>query len=197
MARVRTVQGFPDVMHTSLKFTTHINFTQIANVQTFRGNSVFDPDFTGFGEQPMFYDQYTAIYERYLVTSSSVEVLGMNTSNSQAAELALYPSTSSVLPSGNPTIIKSYNHAKFRQVQEQRGGGRVKMFSRMSTKKIRGESLLDDSFGALTSASPTRQWFWHLVGAAGDLTTNVISVTLIITVTYRVKFHKRRTVVDS
>jgi hypothetical protein len=42
--------------------------------QNFRLNSVFDPDITGSGHQPRWFDQYSALYASYVVVASKIEV---------------------------------------------------------------------------------------------------------------------------
>jgi hypothetical protein len=44
----------------------------------FRINSLFDPDYTGTGHQPLYRDTYAAIYELYAVVSANVKVTIVN-----------------------------------------------------------------------------------------------------------------------
>lgn len=46
--------------------------TSTFGFNTFSMNSLFDPDTTGGGHQPMGYDQLTPIYNRYLVTGAKI-----------------------------------------------------------------------------------------------------------------------------
>lgn len=46
-----------------------------AAVYQFRLNSLFDPDLTGVGTQPIPHDQFAAVYERYLVYETSYKVV--------------------------------------------------------------------------------------------------------------------------
>lgn len=41
---------------------------------SFRANSLFDPDLTGAGHQPLGFDQYNAIYSQYTVTKTRIKV---------------------------------------------------------------------------------------------------------------------------
>lgn len=41
---------------------------------TFRANSMFDPNFTGIGHQPMYRDEYATLYDSYTVIASFIEV---------------------------------------------------------------------------------------------------------------------------
>lgn len=52
-----------------------VNALTGANVtHQFRINSLFDPDYTGIGHQPMYHDNYTFIYQKYRVISAKIIV---------------------------------------------------------------------------------------------------------------------------
>lgn len=54
----------------------HMEFTTSSNVityNTFRSNSIFDPDYTGGGHQPRGHDQWSQYYKYYRVTSCDVK----------------------------------------------------------------------------------------------------------------------------
>lgn len=40
----------------------------------FRGNSVYDPDYTGYGVQPYWHDKFEAIYKYYYVAASKISI---------------------------------------------------------------------------------------------------------------------------
>ncbi len=44
------------------------------NTQQYRGNSVFDPDLTGTGQQPRGFDEYSVLYSKYYVVGSSISI---------------------------------------------------------------------------------------------------------------------------
>lgn len=46
----------------------------VVSTQTWRLNSLFDPDLTGVGHQPYLYDQYSALFNRFLVHGCKVYV---------------------------------------------------------------------------------------------------------------------------
>lgn len=47
-------------------------------VNTFRANSLFDPDFTGVGAQPLGFDQWSALYSTYRVISCHYDITFSN-----------------------------------------------------------------------------------------------------------------------
>lgn len=56
-------------------------FPGLPSVYTFRSNSMFDPDFTSTGHQPLYTEQCEAIYNYYTVMSSTIKILIPNESS--------------------------------------------------------------------------------------------------------------------
>lgn len=52
------------------------------NAYVFRANSLFDPDYTGVGHQPLGYDEWGAFYQKYCVLGSRITVIVNTDSNS-------------------------------------------------------------------------------------------------------------------
>jgi len=69
--------AFPDRQKTRLTYVDNARLTNGVNtfaVQSWNMNNVFDPDVTGAGHQPRFFDTYASIYARYIVTGVRVRV---------------------------------------------------------------------------------------------------------------------------
>jgi hypothetical protein len=58
--------------------------------QVYRGNSLFDPDLTGSGSQPMYFDQLTAVYGQYCVMGCRVTAKIFNTGTVANSNVMLY-----------------------------------------------------------------------------------------------------------
>ncbi len=66
---------FPDSMTVNLKYCQQVNFSLSGGtpaLQVFRANSIFDPDYTGVGHQPLGADQLAGLYGRYEVLDSTI-----------------------------------------------------------------------------------------------------------------------------
>jgi hypothetical protein len=74
--------GFPEKLICKLRYVDHyalqISSGSIAK-QVMYLNSTFDPDNTGTGHQPMYRDQYAAIYDQYAVIRTKAVVKFINT----------------------------------------------------------------------------------------------------------------------
>lgn len=67
--RVKTMMLYAD------RFSINAGAGGAIAAYTFRLNSIFDPDFTGVGHQPMTHDQLTPLFERYCVTGCRYKVV--------------------------------------------------------------------------------------------------------------------------
>lgn len=66
--------------------------------QVYRANSLFDPDFTGVGDQPMGFDQWTALFGVFRVESCRYSVTFTN-ANTSPCLVGVLPSTNAALSS--------------------------------------------------------------------------------------------------
>jgi len=69
--------GFPKTTMVKLRYVSGVSLdSTIGNVATytFRANSIFDPDFSGIGHQPMNHDTWATLYNHYVVVGSKVTV---------------------------------------------------------------------------------------------------------------------------
>lgn len=79
--------GFPDKLITKLHYSDVGTITCTSGVQSqyvFRLNSIYDPDYTGTGHQPMYRDQFVALYNQYAVISSKIKYTVINTTATMA-----------------------------------------------------------------------------------------------------------------
>jgi hypothetical protein len=69
--------GIDPHLYATLKYCDTFTFsvaTLTGTQQVMRLNSLFDPDVTGAGHQPLYFDQYAALYNRYRVLKTWVKV---------------------------------------------------------------------------------------------------------------------------
>lgn len=68
--------GFPMSKLVKLRYVEHFTLDYVASIPEyrFRANSIFDPNYTGTGHQPMGRDQWAELYQRYIVVGSKATV---------------------------------------------------------------------------------------------------------------------------
>lgn len=69
--------------------------------------SIFDPDTTGGGHQPLGRDQYTALYEQYVVIRATYEVVIANFSPSQVVIAGVTVSDSSAIQTDVRVLVEN------------------------------------------------------------------------------------------
>lgn len=182
-------------MMVTLKYSDLIALAPVAAVAqyTFRGNSVFDPDYTSTGHQPRYYDQWSAFYQKYKVISSKIHCSVSNFQATAGVIAVVVPHTDIL------TLTTYYNAAEMPLMKrtEQipistRQGGISTVHSSASTRQICGLSeaqLASEDYSALTGANPLSIWYWN-IGFFGANGTNV-SVSFDVDLEYQILFYER------
>jgi hypothetical protein len=146
---------------------------------SFRLNSLFDPDFTGTGVQPLGYDQFSALYGRYAVTLARFDVTFANTT-SLPIRVGFIISPQSTLPA-NSAVWSMQPFSRSTTLGPVGSGKDVMTLNGSSSfyKEfgVTKRQFQDDAdFSASTSSSPVRILYLHLytfgLTSAGNATCN-------------------------
>lgn len=95
-------------MRVSMKYSDVTDLTSgVANAvsNVFRAFSIYDPDLTGTGHQPLGHDQMALLYQRYRVLGSKIDVYFYSSTTSQAATNTLPTSCSVVLTNESSSLL--------------------------------------------------------------------------------------------
>jgi hypothetical protein len=157
----------------------------------YRGNSCFDPDYTGTGLQPNGFDQWTAFYNMYVVLGSEI-IVEYLASTQAAMEIVVVPAFNTALPA-NTKEAAGWRYARTQLAIPTGNGVKVTMRSRMSTATICGvpdeEVMFGPDFSAAISASPAslQTWYWDVfVQNISNSTTlaDILRVTLVFDIKF-------------
>lgn len=159
-----TVGGFPQRMRVKLVYTHQYGDTATIgyDIRQYNLNSLYDPDRSGTGHQPMHYDQLTAIYNRYRVLSAKVTI-SYSLCGANGAICA-------VLGSNSDTSITNYNELLEQPIVSSKTlaylGDPVVIVKKFSLAKLSGATRTEykgsDRYEALTNASPTETLIAHV-----------------------------------
>ncbi len=187
--RLRAPTGFPDAMFVNLHYEETINYIAGTFDQfVWSGNNLADVNVTGGGHQPLYFDQYTSLYNRWTVSSSSISATIIN--NSSTASSFMVVPTANEVGFLNMTEAQEQPYSKSVLLSSQFGDNRATIRHTMTTKKARGETVLDDTFsGQAVSVAPNRLWFWQTAAAIHGAGT--VNTWVRFKLTYRVRFFKR------
>lgn len=182
--------GFPDRFRTFLEYT-QLQLALISSATsgnyTFSGNSVFDPDTSGTGHQPLYFDQMVAIYNRYRVFASKLKFELLSATSSAA--ISITPTTDSARPT---SIDIAWETPYTMEIPISSSVFRTVRHALMETQKLWGMGSVtqDDVFSAVFSANPLRQWYWKIWAVSSDGSTSM-TLRCNISVTYDVEFSER------
>lgn len=108
VSRSRSV-CLPDAYITRLKYSTlnaisYVGGTAAPGRYQFRVNSIFDPDLTGTGHQPLGHDEWNTFYNRYCVYGMKYYVCFNNESTTESLEVAVQLRPNSIFATDMQTI---------------------------------------------------------------------------------------------
>lgn len=194
--------GFPTTLRTKLRYHEDIGFSSVSGAvsgNVMRANSLFDPNETGVGHQPLYFDQFSAVYNRYQVYAATITVVFSPVTETAATSDWLVgivgQSTNTV--GAVPSTLCEQGHAKWAVINGRNGGPNQKTLTLTYTP----ESCLaltnkDTDVGALISANPD-QSYKFLVWCADMQASGTTSLIGSVDITYDVVFSDRITVAAS
>lgn len=153
-------------------------------------NSAFDPTGNIGAEQPLAFDQYTALYKRYAVIKWGVKMEFVSTDNSNPVVVGFTPKTDN-------TALTAYAH--YKEAPGTVSGvitpdidkfvlytkGRVSPYFLPKGGKI----LTDDTLSALISADPSKLLYGHLWAQDIAASADPSAVNCILTIYQTVVFY--------
>lgn len=188
----------PDVMRVKLTYndTLTLSGSGIAsfNANVYRGNSLFDPDLTGAGGQPLGRDQWLFFYRRYRVLATTIEWCPQADTAGVVMRAGIVCQNTSSL--GTARGYQEAQYSKFKPLGNTQATGQTTIKMYMSTDQMRGMpkggTRINPNLSALFSTNPAEEWFIHCVTIADDGTLTW-SVSGSVKITYDVELYDRET----
>lgn len=195
--------GFPDVMYATIRYNDQYSLSgsgSSAGRQIMSLNNLHDPDVTGFGHQPITYDQFAAIYSNFVVVGSRIDA-------------QFSAGTASTSPTIGPFVVgisgnsqNSFSTTASDLIEQPRatttflgrdvGSSVAKLSLNYSPKACLGLSSSDDTVSGNTNGTaPSKQFYaavWCSDRGAGSGT-----VSANVTITFRVKFYNIKNISPS
>lgn len=159
-------------------------------------NSLYDPDQSGTGGQPYYFDELSALYTRYIVYACKVKVRCMVTTatpNYVPANVGIVPTSGNIVSWPADFITACQKHgAKWKQLPAQQSA-RTELKAYYPIHKIYGipKSMLRNelSFHAFTNANPVMLPFVYVLVQNNDGFT-AITIKLFVELTYYCKMYQ-------
>ena len=202
--------GFPDRMVTKLRYVDNFLLTGAAGVpgaNVFRFNSCFDPDLTGIGHQPMYFDQFagavgTGPYSRYRVIGAKATVSFMHASapastpaNYGPIVVGLQTGATSGLYGTTVSSLCEASNSVWTHLGDKAGGNNIKtLTATYSPRRDLGVNKDDDTVSAAYNGNPSQ--VFHVIPWKIDTIGGVI-VSALVEIVYTVEFFDRNEVTQS
>lgn len=191
--KARAVIGIPTHRIVKLKSTCYSSVDPGAGtiyVNTLNLNSAFDPTGTFGTGQPLYYDQWSTMYNRYVVLGYKVSVQAVSTDNTNPVVVGFTP----IMNSTGLSDWKNYREIagttqKVLSSDVDRAWFTVKGSIKKFAEPQGGSLLNDDTVRATVDANPTRMLHGHIYVQAMNSSADPSAVHLIVTVTQIVKFY--------
>lgn len=191
----------PDTYTCYMTYADQFQFSGAeAHTHVWRMNSVFDPDYTGVGHQPRYFDQMAALYNRYRVDACKAIIrINNRTSNSGIVALLTADNTNSAYPL--LTALELPHRSKVLNLSQSTAGAASGTISQwFSPRKVTGVSPStykgDQRFQAIYSVNPSEAIGIGLTLESTDNSTN-ISASATVQLIYRVTWFDRQAVAAS
>lgn len=195
--RMKGPSPIPDKLFCKMKY--HDTFVTTAGavpaIHVYR-NSLFDPDETHAGHQPMGRDEYAQLYNRYRVHGIGYTCIAINESISQQQDVV-------VIPKPNATALTDYRqfwelaYAKPRVVCPEGSGKNITVFKGyVPCARILGvtdeQFRTNPNYSALMAADPGTAVRLHIYSMPSDIAT-VSTVRWKITLVFYCELYDRHT----
>lgn len=155
-----------------------------------RANSVFDPDFTGVGSQPVGFDQMAAFYDHYTVIGAVIRATFLNQDSNDPQTVGIYVADVGTSEANRNKILSNPNCRFTTLGGAASNRGVSTIVYKLNPNKFLGigSPISNPNTRPQTTTNPTEQCFFHLFSAGIDGAANPSNVLVNITIDYTVVF---------
>lgn len=203
---LRSMNPFPYSRVVKLNYSDVITITPGAlgyvAVHSFRANSIYDPDYTGGGHQPLFRDEMANIYDHYVVLGSRITCTFYSETASGVAigVGGIKIDDNATIPTDMNTLLEHGSRlVKYRHMIANVNSTGVRhptISMNYSTKKFFGLTNVKDNsamVGATCGTNPTEEAYFNVFwGAPGSAAGEFNPVKVTVKIQYIVLFKELR-----
>lgn len=133
--------------------------------QVLRPSSLFDPDFTGVGHQPLGHSQWENYYSQYRVESAIIKATFYHSVTGETVPITvgIGMDLDQTLHSTSNSALKEHQRGKYQKILLPNSREKVRIIGKYSLKAFRKKKdKNDDDFAAAMGANPAANAFCHL-----------------------------------
>ncbi len=148
----------------------------------FRGNSVYDTNYSGTGGQPVWFDTLTRIYRNFFVEASEIFIISYSSSQT--------PLSVAVFPQLDVTYSGTYNELRDQPFSSYCTSTlyntKCSLYSGVTSRTMFGMDVSNNTnYWCTSSANPTTGWYWFI--RALSEAANTTDCYLEVSIKFRVK----------
>lgn len=172
--------GFPKKMVMTHKYCETFTLGSTAGAlgnYKFSCNGMYDPNITGTGHQPMYFDQMAQIYDHYTVIGSRIIVkIAPETAGQPAYQVAMFINDDTTYNPTDPDYAAEQSTTSRFVLVPPSSTDAFTMSKKWSAKKYFGSAVLaNNSLQGTSSANPTEQSYFEIyLRSVGSSTSSVI-----------------------
>lgn len=193
---VRGPSGLADKTMVKLKYCDSYNLASTSGSlasRQFMLNSVFDPDYTGGGHQPLYYDNYAALYQKYRVHAYKIKISCIGISTTVPTVVTWKTNDSSDVPANSFSEMVESNRSKYCILSgfEGQNRGFIRQYQKIAT--IMGLKRLgqERDYTASTGASPSEAVYGTVLCQPMNA-ASTCQVQIVVELTQYVEFYSRK-----
>jgi hypothetical protein len=151
---------------------------------------MYDPDITGVGEQPTLFDDFCAMYTRFVVLGSRVtatfQAIGSTTATNQAiVGVSMQPSATAGV--WDDYIARQHCHYAITAASAGGENSKIAVVDFNPFILFGRDPLVDEEQWGSASANPSTLGYWHLFASASDGASDLQGVQVL----YEIEFVAR------
>lgn len=192
---VRNLPAFGLRTRRRMKYSMHVTFTGSASVVSayvFSANGVYDPDVTGTGVQPVFFDAMMTLYNHYTVLRSRIRVNIQNLST-VTAHVAVSVSGSSSITTDDAQLVANGNlvYAVVQPTGVAESTAQLRHSSDAGAFQGIDDVMDDPNMRGDAASQPAEQLYYH-ISLWNPVNATVPLALLDVEIDYDVIFHEPR-----
>lgn len=160
--------------------------TGVTATHVFRANSLFDPDFTGLGHQPLGFDQWSVFYDEYCVLGAKINVMPVNTQTVVPIQFGIILRQGAIAGSVDPNLLKEQGSSTWAYAGNMNNMRQRSLTKKISVAKFTGfkSPNNESSCRASMSANPSTDVYFQLWCSSANQTADPASVKFNVTIDF-------------
>lgn len=190
-----SLQPFPKTRMVKLRYITNISLDASAGAVTsygFRSNSIYDPDYSGTGNQPYYTDQMFASYNKCTVVGSKITITPFGaTTTGHYTIVGVYRDNDTTARNANLVEVLEKPGTKWLSVGDANQHPRSMSLTYSAKKTHGGKPLSNAELACTAAADPTDPDFFRIFCGCPNSSTDPGVVTVLVKIEYTCVFHDR------